>query len=438
MAWAEKLPSGQYRGVYRDAFGKRRSAGTHSHKAKAVRAANVKEEAARKSLVKNPDAHRQTWAEWCAVWWESRTVEPGTLKRDASRRDYHLMPKWGPVPVGQITRHDVYQWIAELRRGTPGRKPVGNATIQRCVHLLSASLTAAVDAEVLQANPAARIKLPPAPPAKERYLEVDEFNAVSAQFEERSDRILAQFLVFTGLRIGEALGLHVHRLDLGRRRVTVVDTFDEEIGDLKGYPKGKKQRVVPIPGWLVDELDWLLEQRHRVEGCGLDHRDGKPCRSSLVFQSPIGTAMRRSNWDNVLDRATRFARVKRGDELVKVEPFTIHDLRHTYASWLLQSGRVDLARLQKLLGHGSIVTTMRYAHLAPQDDDAVLFALPPQRPQAELDTVAPQKPHAEPIPLAVKSASRRSGRVGPVGLEPTTRGLKVRRPDEDNEGPEGP
>ena len=46
------------------------------------------------------------------------------------------------------------------------------------------------------------------------------------------------------------------------------------------------------------------------------------------------------------------------------EKIHFHSLRHTYASWLVMAG-VDLYRVKELMGHASIQTTMRYAHLAP-------------------------------------------------------------------------
>jgi integrase len=402
VAWAEKLPSGKWRGSYRDAYGKERSAGTFTHKAAAVRAANVKEDEARRSMQSNPDAHRQTWGEWCETWWPSRGVEPGTLKRDKSRLEVHLKPRWADVPLGQITRHDIKAWVAQLRQPDDDGKALANTTVQRIVHLMSASLVAAVDAEILQANPAARIKLPPAPPAKERYLDIGEYD-----------------------ELVEASGLHEHRLDLKRRQVTIAETFDEIMGDIKPMPKGKKSRVLPIPEWLAVELEWLLKSRPAAKTCGIEHRSGV-CRSGLVFRTSSGTVVRRDNWDTTFRGALRAVNLGTDEEPVEMEPATIHDLRHTYASWMLADGTVTIQELAVLMGHSSVTVTERYSHLAPRDNTRLLAALP-----------APRLLHAPAVDLESERRLRRSEVVGPVGLEPTTRGLKARSGREDTPGHRG-
>ena len=60
--------------------------------------------------------------------------------------------------------------------------------------------------------------------------------------------------------------------------------------------------------------------------------------------------------------------------LVDVGPVTIHDLRHTYASWILQQG-VTIEALCDLLGHSSILVTQGYAHLQQTEWDRVRDAL---------------------------------------------------------------
>ncbi len=403
MAWTEKMPSGRHRGMYRDAYGKRRSVGTFPHKAKALRAASAKEEEVRETLVRDADAHRQTWGQWEPTWWASRTVGAGTLKRDASRRDQYLIPKWGPVPLGQITRHDVRAWTAELSRGKWSTKPLSNASVQRIVHLFSASLVAAVDAEILRANPAARLKLPTVSATKDRFLDRDELSAILANLPSVDDQLVAMTLVYTGLRFGELSALRWRRLDLEHGWLTVAASFDDATGLHAPFPKGKKARSVPMPPGLVTQL-----RAKRL-------RD-RPRPQDLVFTAPAGGVLRRSNWDNVFRAAVDATNLGTEDEPIEVEHVTLHDLRHTYCSWLAQAG-VPLLEIGRLAGHVSPTTTQRYAHLAPQDASRVLAAL---------GGTATHLPHEAVSADDASGSLTRSDAVGPVGLEPTTRGLKVR------------
>lgn len=362
MAWVEKLSSGRYRGIYRDAQGRRRSVGTYAHKPKAQRAAATAEQRARRSLWADPDAVKRPWGQWCDEWWPTRTVEPGTLKVDAGRRRTHLDPRWADVPIGSIRRHDVREWAAWMRR-----RGVGPSTVQRAVHLLSASLSAAMDAEIIEANPAARLKLPQGGQAQERYLTREEYDALVDELPTVRDQLVVHVLAFTGLRWGEMAGLHRNRLDLDRGRLRVVETFDEKDGSIKAYPKSRRVRSVPVPDWLCG----LLGELPKLRGCGLEHTAGR-CRSGLVLTTYREHVLRGSNWAAVWRDAVGRA------ELGHVR---IHDLRHTFASWLLQDG-IPLAEVGRLMGHVSPSTTQRYAHLAEMPTEAVLSAL-----------AAPRLPH---------------------------------------------
>lgn len=365
MAWAEKLPSGRYRGVYRDGAGRRLSAGTFTHKAKAERAAAAVEERARKSIRSDPEAFKRPWGEWCEEWWPTRGVEASTEKADRIRRDKHLAPRWAKIPIGSIRRHDVKAWATSMAAaGT------GPSTVQRAVHLFSASLNAAVDAEIIESNPAARMKLPKGEQAAERFLTHDEYEAVRDELPTTLDQLVTDMLVNTGLRWSELAGLHWHRVDLDRGTMRVVETYDETSGKVKAYPKGRSIRDVP----LTPELVVALKERHGDApgtDCGVPHAAGK-CRSGLVLTTERGFPLRNSNWAE----GWRDAVARSG--IGHARPY---DLRHTFASWLLQNG-VPLAEVGRMMGHKSTQTTMIYAHLAEVPSAAVLAAL-----------AAPRKPH---------------------------------------------
>lgn len=357
MAWAEKLPSGRYRGVYRDAFDKKRSAGTFTHKAKAERAAAAREEDSRKSMTKDPEAYRRPWGEWCEEWWPTRTVAASTLLADTGRRDRNLMPRWKSVPLGSINRQEVRDWAATLKAGG-----LGPESVKRCVHLLSASLAAAVDKEILQANPAARLKLPGGAMAQERFLTKAEYATLRAHLSTTRDQLIADLLVYTGMRWGEMAGLHWSRVDLKRGMLRVVETYDESSSQMNAYPKGKRTRDVPLTPELVAALSDLAP--HGAD-CGAPHVTGR-CPGPLVMTTERGAPLRNTNWS---DREWKPALASS-----EIGHARIHDLRHTYASWLLQE-KVSIAEVGKLLGHMSSQTTDRYAHLQEIASQSILSAL---------------------------------------------------------------
>ena len=349
MPWVEQLPSGKYRARYYLPDGSKRTVKEHfTHKRRAQNAAIDAEAKASAPGWRDPRAAEKTWKEWCDEWWPTRPVEPGVLKRDMSSRDSCLLPKWGSVQLVDITRHDIKAWAAELRKG--GMAP---STVKKRVYLLSASLSAAVDAEVLTVNPAYRINLPGGQTDRRRYLTRAEASRLMAQFNPPVKHTvgtdLVPMLFGTGMRWGEAVGLQIERVNLKRSTIRIAEVWDDETRQLKKYPKGRRIREVPIPSWVMPHLVSAIAGRS----------------TGFVFLSN-GVPIHHSNWRNRVwvpaVRRTGLGRV------------VIHDTRHTYASWLIQGG-VSLAEVGRLLGHVSPATTQIYAHLADVPREQILSVL---------------------------------------------------------------
>jgi site-specific recombinase XerD len=104
--------------------------------------------------------------------------------------------------------------------------------------------------------------------------------------------------------------------------------------------KGNKERIVPLPHSLYEELRsfWPTHRSHE-----------------WLFPGESKTG-------RVSDKTIRRALVKAGEELGLKIRITPHMLRHSFATHLLQDG-FDLRSVQCLLGHASIQSTQRYTHL---------------------------------------------------------------------------
>jgi integrase len=363
MAWAEQLKSGKWRAVYRDSQGRKRSAGTFNHKAQATREAGSKEVTERKK--KRPSADL-TWGEWEPTWLAGRTVAASTQRSDHGRIRDHLRPHWQDHLLSEITADDVQQWVAEL-----SRRGLAPSTVTKCYHLLSASMKAAVKARHIDTSPCKEIELPKPGPMPERYLSPEEMDAITAPLD-KFDQLVVAVLVGTGMRLGEALALHWQAVDLERNEIRIEWSYDPVAKIIKP-PKDYERRVIPIGKTLAS----ILRREQDANGMGLPATLKYPpnarIHSGLVL-TQSGQPFDSSNFRKRFVAATRIAYVGNGKTRRPVGHVRPHDLRHTYASRLLRAG-LPLEEVSKLLGHASVTTTMRYAHLAQSHWDDVRRAL---------------------------------------------------------------
>jgi integrase len=257
-----------------------------------------------------------TWDDAAAMW----------LDETSHKRTHHddvLKLRWlkqylGGKLLTSVTR-DVVAAI-----GARKRSHASAATANRYLALIRAILRRACD-EWEWIEKAPKVKLYKESKRRVRWITPDQARRLLAELQDHQ-RDMVLFALATGLRQGNVTGLRWSQVDLARRTAWVHGEDAKNGDDLH-----------------VSLNDLAIEVLERQRGKHPEHvftYQGKPIR-----------------WPNT--RGWRAALVRAG-----IENFRWHDLRHTWASWLVQHG-TPLYDLQEMGGWKSAEMVRRYAHLAP-------------------------------------------------------------------------
>jgi len=175
-------------------------------------------------------------------------------------------------------------------------------------------------------------------------------------------------MMYCGLRRGELIALTWNDMDLKAKTITVnkATAFYGNVGSVKS-PKSKAgERVVPIPDIIIPAIN-SAKTGGSLFVC--------PAQETGGMMS--GTAFKRgwNSYQYYLNIQAGGREASRSNpKVMAIEPFTAHQLRHTYATMLYDAG-VDVLTAQKLLGHADVQTTMRiYTHLSEQKENRSIDA----------------------------------------------------------------
>ncbi|MCC4250515.1 MULTISPECIES: tyrosine-type recombinase/integrase [Microbacterium] len=278
-------------------------------------------------------------------------------RRAAGRSFLNIL---GDHPLDAITKTDVARWIAWQEKQPSVHRAgqlVAAKTIKNYHGILSAALASAVAEKIIVANPAYKTKLTEGVKKEATFLTPAEFETI-LHFTPEYYRPLVHFLGGTGARWGEATAVTWNDIQLAVSPPTVRivkawkkgATAARELGVTKS--KAGRRSVSLYPD-LVDAL-------------------GTPGRGDqLIFRGKVsGDAIwyrrfRASTWIPTLRRAQDIELCKEAGLTPLRQNPTIHDLRHSHASWLIAAG-VPLPYIQARLGHEKITTTVGvYGHLVP-------------------------------------------------------------------------
>ncbi|MFN8037598.1 MAG: site-specific integrase [Acidimicrobiales bacterium] len=355
MGFTEKLPNGKYRARWYDPTGKQRSLTFDLERDAKKHVRNAQADIDRGVYV-DDKAGRVTFGEWAEHFMAiaEKRLARTSFARDRSYLDNHVLPRWGKVKLGRITRVDVDKWIAELSEdGASVRKKGGSlspATIEKIYQVFRKIMAAAYDDGRIGRLPCP--EHPPIPRKKRKIVRFLDETQVVELGDQIHDRYEAMIYVgsYGGFRIGELCALRIDDIDWDRGHIRV----DEGLTDVDGLvkfedPKTERAfRTVPMADLALEHL-----RRH------IDRLVDEDDSQALLFTSPEGGILRPTNW-----RARFFNPAVKA---AKLTPLTPHDLRHTAASLFISAG-ANPWMLAEVLGHTDTRMIDRvYGHLFEKD-----------------------------------------------------------------------
>jgi integrase/recombinase XerD len=252
----------------------------------------------------------------------------------------------------EVVNMDIKKYL--LVRASEGIAPASRANE---TYALRAFYRYLQEENLVAHDPTAGVRIPQRPSTRTEVYSDDEAERVISwarsqpQPRWRVGAVLLFTLRYTGLRLTELVTLRLDQVNLDNRRISI-----------RG--KGDKPRVVPIPPVLVPVLREYLS----------DTRPSLPS-SAYLFANPESPSTSHY-YGRYCPRLVQELVKQAGEGAGVSGRHFPHRWRHTYATSLLRHG-VDIHKVQRLLGHSAIATTIRYLHLDDVDlADAVDMAFP--------------------------------------------------------------
>ncbi len=256
-----------------------------------------------------------------------------THSKDSGMLDKHLSPYFTGITLQELSAAEIINYKNQrLEKGA------AQSSIRNELGLLrNAFNVARREFGWKVENPFDRLQLKLKAGERNRWLTYEEEQRLLPRTEGKLFGNLKDIVILdlqTGLSQEEILKLQWTQIDLKRATLTTKRKKTER--------RDLPTRTIPLNRTAVK----LLKQRHKVMAIG----------SFFVFFNSVGKQIDASKLKRAFKEAVKEA---------EIVDFTFHDLRHTFATRLVQKG-VDLYKVSKLLGHKDIATTQRYAHHYPE------------------------------------------------------------------------
>ena len=314
------------------------------------------------------DGKSLKFSEFTEIWkrdYGSKELAPSTYKRYCRMLETRLLPYFGHFYINKIKPTDIMKFYDLLEKdtqlvrkkgnnGSKTKKPLSGKTILEHHRLLRAMLHKAVYWQLIVANPAERVQPPKARKPKRRSYDDEQTkilleNLELLPIEDTKYKVAIILTVFTGVRLGELMGLEWTDVDF-KNGIISINRSSQYLSDMGVFTKVPKTessiREIAIPEFIISLLEeyklWYEEQKSIYGELWTNSDrlfvqvDGKPMHPSTI-----------SKWF-----------VKYVGQ-IGLPVINFHGLRHTNAS-LLVAQNIDIAVVSARLGHAQISTTLDF------------------------------------------------------------------------------
>jgi integrase/recombinase XerD len=267
-------------------------------------------------------ADKMLKAEYFSRWLKSKRYSDNTIKTYTEALKSFLL-FYNSKPVEQITNEDIITYnndfILKNKLSASYQNQIVNA-----VKLFFRTIENKVMNEELIHRPKGEKKLP-------NVLSKEEVKQILESINNIKHKSMLSLIYACGLRRSELLNLKINQLDSKRNLLLIKQS------------KGKKDRIIP----LSDKILKMLREYYKVH---------KP--KEFLFEGQSGGMYSEKSLSSVLQRALENTKINK--------PVSLHWLRHSFATHLLEAG-TDLRYIQELLGHSSSKTTEIYTHVSTKN-----------------------------------------------------------------------
>lgn len=309
---------------------------------------------------------KMTLSDWMDLWYKEYTFDKkySTLKGYKAQINKHIRPGIGKYNLSQLNPMILQRFFNHLSEPDEKGKVLSPKSIKNVYIILSGILEQAVENEMISKNPCKKVKLPKVynkqiTPLTDKQVK-DFLEIIST--DEIYGTIL-RVIVFTGLRLGEAMGLTWDCVDFEKGALNINKQLQRRPqkdggSTLTSVKSGKPRILKPAPfvmQLLKIRYTEQIMQKQRSEDLWLAWSNEEEHKKALVFTNLQG---------GYLIPKRVYLHFKSAAVAIGAPDARVHDLRHTYAVLSLQNGD-DIKTVQENLGHASAAFTLDvYGHVS--------------------------------------------------------------------------